>query len=243
MSQEWFADLYDDFRMRTGFGSVSAEQTHKEVDFLWDVLSLNSGSKVLDLFCGAGRHSAELMRRGCVTTGIELNSSYVELARERVTKPAQIVSGDVRYVDFGSGFDAAIIMFHSFGYFSDAEDRQVLEKVHRSLRKGGRFLIEILNRDWLLANFRERDEKIVDEIKIIETRRFDPLTSRNHFRIERHSATGVTTKEGRWRLYSPHEIKNLLEGIGFQFLAAYSSLDKQPLTKDTRLMRLLTQRV
>src|SRR5215471_3168886 len=90
MAQEWFVDLYDEFRMRTGFGSVSQEQTGREIDFLWDVLSLTSGSKVLDLFSGAGRHSIELTRRGCITTGIELNPQYVELARKN-TPPARFV--------------------------------------------------------------------------------------------------------------------------------------------------------
>jgi SAM-dependent methyltransferase len=128
MAPEWFVDLYDEFRMRTGFGSVSLEQTGREIDFLWDVLSLAPGSKVLDLFSGAGRHSIELTRRGCVTTGIELNPQYVELARKNAPIPARFVSGDVRYVDFGTGFDACIIMFHSFGYFADAEERLVLKK-------------------------------------------------------------------------------------------------------------------
>jgi len=243
MTQEWFVDLYDEFRMRTGFGSVSREQTCREVDFLWDVLSLASGSRVLDLFCGAGRHSIELTRRGCTTIGIELNGRYVEIARENAPTSARFVVGDVRHADFGSCFDACIIMFHSFGYFEDAEERRVLEKVYDALGSGGRFLIEILNRDWLLANFRERAERIVENVRVVETRRFDVLSSRNHFRIERHSATGTVVKEGAWRLYSPHEMKNILEGIGFRFVQAYSSLAKEPLTRDTRLMRLLFERI
>jgi len=242
MAQDWFVDLYDDFRMRTGFGSVSQEQTAKEVDFLWDVLSLAPGSKVLDLFCGAGRHSIELTRRGCVTTGIELNAGYAEIARNNAPIPAQFVVGDVRHVNLGSGFDACIIMFNSFGYFADAEERVVLRRVHDALRTGGRFLIEILNRDWLLKNFSERAEKIVDGVKVVETRSFDVLSSRNHFRVERHSPAGTVVKEGSWRWYSPHEIKSILEEVGFQFLQAYSSITKEPLTKDTRFMRLLFER-
>src|SRR5262249_3005490 len=242
MAQEWFVDLYDEFRMLTGFGSVSQEQTGKEIDFLCDVLSLTPGSTVLDLFCGAGRHSIELTRRGCNTTGIELNASYAEIARKNAPMPARFVVGDVRHVDFGAGFDACIIMFNSFGYFADAEERLVLQKVHEALRSGGRFLIEILNRDWLLMNWRERAEKMVDDVRVVETRHFDALSSRNDFRIERHSATGTIVKEGSWRFYSPHEMKDILEGIGFRFLQAYSSLAKEPLTKDTRLMRLLFER-
>jgi len=243
MSQDWFADLYDDFRMQTGFGAVPPEQTSQEAGFLWDVLSLVPGSRVLDLFCGAGRHSLELARRGCLTTGIELNRRYAEMARRAATESSRFVVGDVRFVDFGSGFDAAMIMFNSFGYFTDAEDKRILEKTRDALRPGGRFVIEILNRDWVLANFCAREEKVTDGVRIIETRQFDVLTSRNHFRIERHSAAGVTTREGLWRLYSPHEMKNLLEAAGFQFLAAYSNLKKEAVTMDTRLMRLVFSRV
>ena len=79
---EWFKDLYDDVRMTTGFGHVSDEQTKRDVDFICDVLGLPKEAQVLDLFCGAGRHSLELARRGYVATGIELNPDYLKLAKE-----------------------------------------------------------------------------------------------------------------------------------------------------------------
>jgi len=56
---EWFESLYDDFRQRTGFGSLPADRTKADVDFLVEELSLVPGSKVLDLFSGTGRHSIE----------------------------------------------------------------------------------------------------------------------------------------------------------------------------------------
>jgi len=55
------------------------------------------------------------------------------LAREKAKKIGVFVEfreGDVRYIDFGREYDAAMIMFHSFGYFTDEEDRMVLEKVY-----------------------------------------------------------------------------------------------------------------
>lgn len=156
---DWFKDLYDEFRMRRTFESVSEEKTENEVDFIYEVLKLFNTAKVLDLFCGTGRHSIELANRGCKPVGIEYNPEYLKLAREQAKEKGispEFIQGDVRYVDFGEGYDGAIIMFHSFGYFSDEEDRMLLEKVYNALNKSGRFLIEILSRDWFLKNFEEK---------------------------------------------------------------------------------------
>jgi SAM-dependent methyltransferase len=242
---EWFLDLYDEYRMKTGFGQVSKDDTRKEVDFICDTLVLPKAAKVLDLFCGAGRHSLELARRGYLVTGIELNSDYLALATQlskSITNPPNFVLGDVRLVDFGNGYDAAIIMFQSFGYFSDQEDKSVLSKVFNALKPNGRFLIEILNRDWILNNFVELQETENDGIRVVEKREFDVLTSRNEFVITRYEKSGIVTKKGSWRLYSAHEMKNLLEDIGFRFKAGFSNLEKEPLLKDTRLMRLVFEK-
>lgn len=242
---DWFKDLYDDFRMRTGFGSIPVEQTRREVDFMFDVLNLSKSSRVLDLFCGPGRHSIELSRRGCVTLGIEYNADYLKLARERAKEAnvsPQFIQGDVRNVDFGTDFDAAIIMYASFGYFEDAEDRNILRKIYSSLKPKGRFFIEIHNRDWMLKNYAARIEKVFDGIKVTNENEFDILKSRVNTILTRYEKDGPVVKNMSWRLYSPHEMKNILEDIGFSFVAGYSSLDKEPLTLDTKLMRLVFEK-
>ena len=231
--------------MRRTFGSVSEEKTENEVDFIYEVLKLFNTAKVLDLFCGTGRHSIELANRGCKPVGIEYNPEYLKLAREQAKAKGvspEFIQGDVRYVDFGKRYDGAIIMFQSFGYFSDEEDRMLLEKVYNALNKSGRFLIEILSRDWLLKNFEEKEETEINGIKVIAEREFDILTSRNNFTIKRYENEGVVLKKGSWRFYSAHEMKKILENIGFRFVAGYDNLNKEPLTKDTRLMRLVFEK-
>ena len=72
--------------------------------------------------------------------------------------------------------------------------------------------------------------------------RFDPISSRVNFTINRHLEEGVVTKKGSWRLYSSSEIISILDDIGFKYVAGYNDLDKTPMTKDTRLMRLVFEK-
>ena len=152
---EWFRELYDDFRQRTGFGSLPLERTRRDVDFIVEECGLEAGDRVLDLCSGTGRHSIELEVRGIRATGIELNAHYVALARERALGAGvtpRFIVGDVRTSDFGAEFDAAVLMWNSFGYFSDEENAALLAKTSGALRVSGRFLLEVLNRDYLLQN-------------------------------------------------------------------------------------------
>ena len=242
---EWFLDLYDEFRMRTGFGRVPTKETRRDVDFICDVLELNKGDKILDLFCGVGRHSRELAKTGYLATGIDLNVSYLELAKQLCKKSINtpnFILGDVRYIYYGKGYDAIIIMFQSFGYFSDAEDKLILSKAFKALKPKGRLFIEILNRDWILNNYIKVQDTKVNGIRVVEKRDFDILSSKNNFIIKRYEKDGVVTKSGSWRLYSTHEIKNILEDIGFRFVAGYSNFKKEPLRMDTRLMRMVFEK-
>jgi SAM-dependent methyltransferase len=242
---EWFKELYDDFRMRTGFGNIPALITTKEVDFLVQELSLSKGSRVLDLFCGTGRHSIELVRRGIVAVGIEFNADYLRLAAARAQAAGvapTFVQGDVRDTDFGDGYDAIIIMYHSFGYFEDAEDRRILQKVYKALRPGGYLFLEILSRDFLIRNFQAKDERTVEGIVVREEREFDMVASRINSTITRSEPGGSIVRRVSWRVYAAHEIKAILEGLGFQFVSGYADLEKNPLTLETRLMRLIFER-
>jgi SAM-dependent methyltransferase len=242
---EWFRELYDDFRMRTGFGNIPASTTRKEVEFLVQELGLTEGSRVLDLFCGTGRHSIELARRGIVAVGIEFNADYLRLAASRAEAAGvtpTFIQGDVRNIDFGNGYDAVIIMYHSFGYFDDVEGRRILQKACTALTPSGHLFLEILNRDFLIRNFTATDERIIEGIVVREEREFDTVASRINGTITRHEAGGTVVRRVSWRVYSAQEIKAILEGFGFQFLSGYADLKRTPVSLNTRLMRLIFQR-
>src|SRR4028119_1877389 len=57
------------------------QSARQEVDFLVEPLQLPDAARILDVGCGAGRHSLELARRGFVTVGIDISAGLVEVAQ------------------------------------------------------------------------------------------------------------------------------------------------------------------
>jgi SAM-dependent methyltransferase len=54
--------------------------------------------------------------------------------------------GDMRKISFPKRFDAAINIFSSFGYFiDDGDDLKMLQSAGRSLKNGGKLIIDLEN--------------------------------------------------------------------------------------------------
>src|SRR5688572_1738676 len=76
---------------------VPDEQTARECDFIQSYMPLDEFPTVLDLACGAGRHSIELARRGYITTGVDINRHALDVATAEATRQvldAWFVEGD-----------------------------------------------------------------------------------------------------------------------------------------------------
>jgi 2-polyprenyl-3-methyl-5-hydroxy-6-metoxy-1,4-benzoquinol methylase len=135
--------------------NISLAGTEQEINFITKVLKLPDQASILDLYCGYGRHAIELAKLGFQVTGIDATADFLNIARQKA-KEAKInlsfVQLDMRELDYHEKFDAVINMFAAFGYFSDEENTQVLERVAKALHPGGLFLIDLLNREWMIRN-------------------------------------------------------------------------------------------
>jgi SAM-dependent methyltransferase len=130
-------------------GSIEAEgAAPAEARFVWKALGLKRGARVLDVACGTGRHAVRLARRGADVVGVDASAAYLRGARRaaRGLKNARFVRGDMRRLPYAGEFDAAVNLWTSFGYFeTPAEDLEVLRGVARSLKPGGKFLIDLID--------------------------------------------------------------------------------------------------
>jgi len=221
----------------------SPERDEQEAAFAFEALSLRPGDAVLDLCCGQGRHAVPLARRGCRVTGLDLSQQYLRLAAAAAREAGveiDTVRADMREVPFEARFDAVINMFSSFGYLeTETEDARVLGAVARALKPGGRCLFDLLNREWVLLNYDQKDwHRDAGGTLYLEERVFDPMTSRNHVSFTAVEPDGRRRELGghHIRLYTLREVRGLLEDAGFALLTVYGGFDGRPYAIDTRRM-------
>ena len=232
----WWQNFFDDNWKRLGFSSIAKEQTGKETDFLVSALGLNEDEKVLDLACGVGRHSLELARRGFKhVTGLDFTQAYL---KEAILKArgedlkVEFVQGDMKDLPFAEvSFDAVYNFFTSFGYFDDERDNEkVMKEVSRVLKPHGRFLLDVVHRDWIVRNFQARGWSEYNGEYLLEEREFDLATSRNNCTWTYFTKQGTTKKELNLRMYSLYELRVMFERAGLKLSHAWGTLDFEPLT-------------
>ncbi len=138
-------------------GLESEADAESEVGWILDHVQPPAAGRVLDAPCGFGRHSMALVRRGFEVTGVDLSETELQRAKERAAAaglPLQLVRQDMRDMDFSGEFDLALNLFSSIGFFTDDEDRLLIDRFCTGLKPGGAFVLDTRNRDFVTGSGR-----------------------------------------------------------------------------------------
>ena len=230
---------------RTSFGpgylalydGYLAERTPVEVDQLEALLRLRPPLRILDLPCGQGRYAIELGRRGYDVTGMDLSAYLLGVARDRAETSGVRVRwrfGDMREPLAGETFSVVLNLFTSFGYFEDeADDKLVMKAAAAMLEPGGRFVLEVINGERIMARFQEREWFTVGQAAVMEARTLDRSTRR--MVVERTVTTPGETEVDvhAIRLYTGPDLEGALRAAGFDRVELYGDWSGEPLTPDS----------
>ena len=196
---------------------VFTKNTDFEVDFLLEELNLPTGSRILDMGCGIGRHSLELARKGYSLCGVDISPEMLAIARskaERAGLEIEWVLEDAVKFRHEPVFDAAICLCEGalclLGAADDPfeRDKQVLQNIFDSLKPGAKLVVNALNVFHLICKPQEKDRPEAV---------FDPIYQTADYTMEMKTSSGeVLQIPVRERLYTPVEFMRILRDCGFE---------------------------
>jgi SAM-dependent methyltransferase len=229
----WYKDWFSSKFYLKLYKHRNDEDARDLVNLIQRTLPLKKDDQVLDIACGAGRHSLELARRGYNVTGLDLSSYLINEARNLCKKAPEnklhvdFLIKDMRDFNFKGKFDLAVNLFTSFGYFEDDQENfKVIKNASNSIRKGGWFILDFINKDHIIENLVPYSRnKIGDEV-LHQRRRID-----GDFIIKDIRITSWK-KELKYKevlkLYSLSELKKTFESFSLNIINKYGDYFGNP---------------
>jgi SAM-dependent methyltransferase len=202
------------------------------VELIVHVLELRPGDRVLDLACGSGDHARRLARRGLDVAGVDISPSLIAHCREQTlrvlastplrggldeTLRVSFEVGDMRELAAEAEFDAVVMLSGSFGFFDDAANRDVLARIARALKPGGRVLIDVHDPARMVVRPPRRTWSAYGGGYGLRTTWWEPETCTYAGEFAFIDADGVLNTAAeleRIRVYSLPEWRDLLAGAG-----------------------------
>jgi len=162
--------------------------------------------RVLDIGCGAGRHSLYLQRRGFDVLGIDNSPLAIKVCKHRGLKKARVMSIDEIDKFAPDSFDTILMLGNNFGLFgSPRKARELLKKLYEITSPEGLIIAE------------SRDPYMTENPAHLEYHEFKrkrgrmPGQLRIRIRFEKY-----VTDWFDYLIVSKNEMKQILEGTDWK---------------------------
>lgn len=219
--KSWFStqDYLDLYKHRDN------KDASKIVSLIFKNINLPEGSDVLDIACGNGRHSVLFAEEGMKVTGIDLSDYLISKANSRKLTDYKDYADnlsfeirDMRNINHENSFDMAVNLFSSFGYFEDDnENERVIKSISGSLKKHGFFVLDFLNKNFLVNRLVPFDVIRTEGKIIVQVREIKDNFVYKHILIFKNTGDeypDLSQFTERIRLYTEDDFRKMLAENG-----------------------------
>lgn len=219
----------------------------KWADYVEEIFKLNglSPELVVDLGCGTGNFTMELVQRGYDTIGIDISADMLSCAKDKSAGEGRDIlylNQDMAHFELYGTVDAIVSLMDSVNYITSVNDlKSMLRLVRNYLNPGGLFIFDVNTEyklEYILGNnvFYDIDDSA------------SYIWKNSYSRKEKICEFDLTffVKEGQYykkydevhyeRAYSTEELKALIREAGLEIAAVYDELKlSEPKAKSERI--------
>ncbi len=224
---EWFKDWFNTEEYLDVYRHRNEDDAKKLVDLILSKVNISHGSKVLDMACGAGRHSIIFAQYGFKVTAVDLSEKLIKVAKKTAAESnvnVNFIESDLREFAISEKFDLIVNLFTSFGYFEkDIENIKIIKTAFNHLKENGFFILDFFNQGYVEKNLKQKSVDIIPgglitQERRIENSRIKKLITINKYDVEQKFIESV-------RMFKPEELISAVVSAGFKVYEILGDFD------------------
>lgn len=239
----WWENYFDNLYVELSQQLAPCDQkaSQQQAEAVVQLMGLAPPAWILDLCCGYGRHAIPLARIGFAVTGLDYSETMLARAREEAELAGvdiEFRQGDMRELSWTETFDGCVMLGGSFGVFEEERENEcVLHAVATALKPGGRFILDAVNRDRIVGDYRPRSWQEAGGLLRCVELHFDPVTGINYGRERWYRDGEWSERTHHMRLYTATELDEMLRRAGLSPIAHQGGYDLSEFTiKSPRIL-------
>lgn len=190
--------------------------------------------RVLDLCCGSGLMTVELVDRGHDVVGLDASAAMLARARSLLGPDVPLVEAVLPDLPVDGPFDAVVSTLDGLNYLPLPEFRRTLAAVADALRPGG-WLVFDLHTDAALDLLRDNPVLTGEEggLRFVLTSTVDDRTCTSTIAVDADDPSRSFAEEHRQRVHSDDEVRAALADAGLELLTVTDEYTDDPVTEGT----------
>ncbi len=201
------------------------------MDVLTAFLQLPAHSRVLDLACGAGRHSIYLATKGLHVWGCDIIPENITAASAHQSADLHFFQHDMRDPLPVTDFNAIFNLFTSFGYFeTEAEEQQTMNNIAAALSSNGLIVIDFFNSWKVLQQMVPYTEKEIEGMLYRIKKHHDERFIYKDIEIMDHGT--IHTFQEKVRLLKQDDFSNYFRVAGLEEIHRFGNYALEPFSPE-----------